>query len=96
MSDDVNELRRELQARLQELEGLSLEVRHLQADLQVKDEYIAVLRNESPATQAELIAARRYLTARLRTRAVLQRYPLVWRIVRGMAGRGRRPRFMER
>ena len=72
MSDAADDLRHELQVRLQELERLSLEVRHLQADLQVKDDYIAVLRNETPATQAELISARRYLTARSRLRAALR------------------------
>lgn len=82
MTDEVNDLRRELQARIQELEALSLEVTHLKADLQVKEEYIMVLLNESPGTPAEALAARRYLAARARIRTELQRHPIVWRLAR--------------
>jgi ABC-type phosphate transport system auxiliary subunit len=83
VADDANTLQRELRMRLLELEALNLEVRHLQADLQVKDEYIAALQRELPATPTEVTSALRYLAARARLVAALRRHPVLWRLARG-------------
>ena len=96
MNDSADELRGELQVRLQELDRLHLEVRHLRADLRVKDEYIAVLQSDSPSTQADIDAARRYLVLRSRVRGAGERHPLLWRAVRALVGATRRTRRTAR
>lgn len=90
MNDHEGELEQELRRRLEELEALTLEVRHLQADLQVKDEYIAFLQAQSPASPADVATARRYLAVRSRVRTELQRHPMVWRLARAAVLRTRR------
>lgn len=92
MSDEARALEDELRLRVQEVEALALEVRHLQDDLRVKDAYIRELERVAPATPAEALAAERYLRLRDVVRTWLSSHPAMRRAARWGVRTARRVR----
>ncbi len=86
----VRQLVSDLARRTAEVETLHLEKRHLQADLAVKEAFIAELRIASPAVEREIALLREDQAKLDQIRAMIRKVPFASHVSRRLGRRARR------